>query len=159
MLNNLYIFHSSGKLLFSKNWDAEGIQEDPVLISGFLSAVWMFAQKVGSKGVRSIQTENKLLVGISSPTYDLLFVLEANQKVDVTGVKALLSRIRQSFIQKFRKMLKEDSIISTDAFEGWSANLDNIMDEVDVAPVESRMKELVKGLSFTDEDLTDEEQK
>ena len=49
-------------------------------------------------------------------------------------------------------MLKEDSIISTDAFEGWSANLDNIMDEVDVAPVESRMKELVKGLSFIDED-------
>ncbi len=159
MLNNLYVFHSTGKLLFSKNWKAEGIQEDPVLISGFLSAIWMFAQKIGSKGVRAIHTEKDLLIGISSPTYDLLFVLVANPKADVAEVKRLLGRIRQSFIQKHRTLLKQDTDFSTDAFDEWSANLESIMDEVDVAPVETRMKELVKGLSFTDDESTNEEQK
>ncbi|MHA1264491.1 MAG: hypothetical protein ACTSRS_04570 [Candidatus Helarchaeota archaeon] len=147
MLDNLYIFHSSGKLLFSKNWREEGIQEDPVLISGFLSAIWMFAKKIGSKGVRSIQTETNLLVGVSSPTYDLLFVLVANRNADASACTHLLKRIRQSFIIKHSELLKTpDLAVSTDRFEDWNLNLEKLIEEIDVAPVESVMKRLMQNL-------------
>lgn len=148
MLNNLYIFHSTGKLLFYKNWKLEGMaSEDPVLISGFLSAIWTFAQKVGSKGVRAIHMDENLLMGISSPTYDLLFVLVVERTADTVACKALLGRIRQSFIQKHRGILKEpDFLFSTDVFDDWANNLENILEEVDVAPVESVMKKLMKNI-------------
>ncbi|MFX1296327.1 MAG: hypothetical protein ACFFD2_15930 [Promethearchaeota archaeon] len=146
MLNNLYVFHSSGKLLFSKSWEKNGNITDPVLISGFLSAIWMFAQKIGSKGVRSIHTENKLLVGIASPKYDLLFVLVADQNSDVEACKHLLTRIRQSFLQKFRKELKEEYEFSIADFDSWCLNLEKLTNNIDVAPVESVMKRFLKDI-------------
>lgn len=157
MLQNLYVFHSSGKLLFSKNWEGSGgVEEDPVLVSGFLSAIWMFAQKIGSKGVRSIQTENKLLVGIASPTYDLLFVLVGDPNLDQVAVKHLLTRIRQSFLQKFRKELKEICDFSTDEFDDWGQNLEKLIEDTDVAPVESLMKRFLKDIVGETKDKPEE---
>ena len=156
MLNNLYIFHSTGKLLLSKNWTSDAVKEDPVLISGFLSAIWMFAQKIGSKGVRSIHTENKLLVGISSPTYDLLFVLVAEPNAEVASCKTLLGRIRRSFIQKYRKVLTNSTDLPTDEFEDWLENLDNITAEHDVAPVTSVMKKFLQDIVDETKDKDEE---
>ena len=154
MLTNLYIFHSTGKLLLSKSWTGEAVKEDPVLISGFLSAIWMFAKKIGSKGgVRNIHIGDKLLVGVSSPTYDLLFVLVAKPNAEVAACKALLGRIRRSFIQKHRTLLKDSRDLPTDVFEGWLRNLDIITADHDVAPVESVMKKFLRKMSeTTDED-------
>ncbi|MHA1649272.1 MAG: hypothetical protein ACTSYB_03680 [Candidatus Helarchaeota archaeon] len=147
MINNLYIFMSSGKLLFTYNWKQErSVEEDPVLISGFLSAIWMFAQKIGSKGVRAIQTENNLLVGVSSPKYDLLFVLVADSNSDIAACKHLLTRIRQSFIQKFRRQLQQDYEFGIDDFNEWRENLERLTDDMDVAPVESVMKKFLKNI-------------
>ena len=146
MLSNLYVFHSSGKLLYSKNWGEGGVEEDPVLVSGFLSAIWMFAQKIGSKGVRSIQMENKLLVGIASPKYDLLFVILADLNSDVAACKRLLTRIRQSFIQKFRNELQKEKALSTEDFNVWSQNLERLTEDISVAPVESVMKGFLKDI-------------
>ena len=147
MLDTLYVFHSSGKLLFSKNWKGdEGVQEDPVLVSGFLSAIWMFAQKIGSKGVRSIQTENNVLVGVSSPTYNLLFVLVADLNADISACKNLLSRIRQSFLQKFRKQLKTSPDFLLEDCDDWSQNLESICDNMDVTPVHQQMKRFLKDI-------------
>ena len=138
---------SSGKLLFTYNWKQEGsVEEDPVLISGFLSAIWMFAQKIGSKGVRAIQTENNLLVGVSSPKYDLLFVLVADSNSDIAACKHLLTRIRQSFIQKFRRQLQQDYEFGVDDFNEWRENLERLTDDMDVAPVESVMKKFLKNI-------------
>ena len=140
------MFHNSGKLLYSKNWGEGGVEEDPVLVSGFLSAIWMFAQKLGSKGVRAIQTENKLLVGIASPKYDLLFVLVAGLQSDIEACKSLLTRIRQSFLQKFRKELQQEQELSTDEFNVWSQNLERLTNDINVAPVESVMKSFLKDI-------------
>jgi hypothetical protein len=147
MLLNLFIFHSSGRLLFSENWKEEGsVAEDPVLVSGFLSAIWMFAQKIGSKGVRSIQMENQLLVGVSSPKYDLLFVLGTELNSDIAACKHLLSRIRQSFLKKFQDELPRADELSTDTFNCWKENLDRIVEDMDVAPVESQMKRFLQNI-------------
>jgi len=141
------VFHSSGKLLFSKNWkEAGSVVEDPVLVSGFLSAIWMFAQKIGSKGVRSIQTENQLLVGISSPKYDLLFVLVADLGSDVSACKHLLTRIRQSFLKKFAGKLNKGNELSTDIFNSWIENVDRLTEDMDVMPVESQMKKFLRNI-------------
>ncbi|HUX98147.1 MAG TPA: hypothetical protein VMV49_01215 [Candidatus Deferrimicrobium sp.] len=147
MLHNLYIFHSTGKLLYSYDWMEEGsVKEDPVLVSGFLSAIWMFAQKIGSQGVRSIQTENSLLVGIASPKYSLLFVLVAKADASTAACKNLLGRIRQSFIQKYRKQLADEEALFYEDFHEWVANLENITEEMDVSPVESVMKRFLKDI-------------
>ncbi|NVM54232.1 MAG: hypothetical protein HWN66_11070 [Candidatus Helarchaeota archaeon] len=150
MLNNLYIFHSTGKLLFSRKWTGTGtVKEDPVLISGFLSAIWMFAQKIGGGsggGVRVIQTEENIMVGISSPTYDLLFVLVADPKADIASCKHLLSRMRRSFTQKYKKLLKQETDFSTDVFDDWIQNLDEILKDMDVSPVQSVMKKFLKNI-------------
>lgn len=148
MINNLFIFYSSGKLLFSKNWKEEGsVVEDPVLISGFLSAIWMFAKKIGATGgIRSIQTENQLLVGIASPKFDLLFVLVADPGADIAACKHLLTRVRQSFLQKYRKNLSEDCLFSTEEFSDWIQNLETLKNDLDVSPVQSVMKKFLKNI-------------
>jgi len=155
MIDNLYIFNSSGKLLFSKNWKSQGsVEEDPVLVSGFLSAIWMFAQRIGSKGVRSIQTENKLLVGVASPTYNLIFVLVSEPNADINACKNLLTRVRQSFLQKYRKNIQKDCDFNLEDCNDWLQNLERIVEEMEITPVESVMKRFLKDIvdNKTDED-------
>ena len=155
MIDNLYIFNSSGKLLFSKNWKSQGsVEEDPVLVSGFLSAIWMFAQRIGSKGVRSIQTENKLLVGVASPTYNLIFVLVSEPNADINACKNLLTRVRQSFLQKYRKNIQKDCDFNLEDCNDWLQNLERIVEETEITPVESVMKRFLKDIvdNKTDED-------
>ena len=148
MIDNLYIFNSSGKLHFSKNWKSQGsVEEDPVLVSGFLSAIWMFAKKIGSKGgIRSIQTDNNLLVGIASPTYNLLFVLVSEPNSDIGACKSLLTRVRQSFLQKYRTNLRNDCDFTLEDCNDWLENLEKIVEETDIAPVESLMKRFLKDI-------------
>ena len=151
MISNLYIFNTSGKLLFSKNWKIQGcVEEDPVLVSGFLSAIWMFAQKISigaSKGVRSIQTEDRLLVGIASPTYNLLFVLVGDPGADIGACKSLLARIRQSFLQKYRKTLKKEPDFRSEDFDAWLPNAEKIVQDTELYSVESVMKRFIKDLA------------
>lgn len=151
MISNLYIFSTSGKLLFSKNWKTQGsVEEDPVLVSGFLSAIWMFAQKIAireSKSVRAIQTEDRLLVGIASPTYNLLFVLVGDPGADIGACKSLLARIRQSFLQKFRKTLKNEPDFRSEDFDEWLQNAEKIVKDTELTTVESAMKHIIKNLA------------
>lgn len=159
MINNLYIFNTAGKLLFSKNWNIKGsVEEDPVLVSGFLSAIWMFAQKISIrelKSVRAIQTEDRLLVGIASPTYNLLFVLVGDPGADIGACKSLLARLRQSFLKTFRKTLTSEPDFRSEDFNSWLKNAEKIIQDTDLTTVESAMKRILKGLA----DKTKEEGK
>jgi len=120
------------------------------LVSGFLSAIWMFAQKISigaSKGVRSIQTEDRLLVGIASPTYNLLFVLVGDPGADIGACKSLLARIRQSFLQKYRKTLKKEPDFRSEDFDAWLQNVEKIVQDTELCSVESVMKRFIKDLA------------
>ncbi len=99
MIHNIWVIHKeSGRNVFAKMYGKVQIDKD--LLSGFLTAVFSFAEsEVKSAGVESI------VMGGLQWLYDyhkgLLFIIAADKSDDIELLRGQLDIVRDSFLEKF----------------------------------------------------------
>ncbi|MHA1229078.1 MAG: hypothetical protein ACTSPQ_00390 [Candidatus Helarchaeota archaeon] len=105
MLKNIYIFLADGILLFDKGW--EDLNQDPMLISGFCSALWMFSKQIGGEDFELLKTKRYLILGTSSEKYQIKFILIIDHSDDIDEHIKLLEDIKQDFCSIYREDLEK----------------------------------------------------
>ena len=154
LIYSIYIFHKSGHLLFSEDINPRvetlSKKDNPDLISGLLSAISQFSESLGGKGVQRISMEEKYqIVGITSPKFNIRFVMMTDLTDDTGECHYFLRRCRQSFITKYREHLlnlKKKTLVKSDIFEDWGENLKTLSTDLDLMPIQQAMSGTIKEL-------------
>ncbi|MHA1269635.1 MAG: hypothetical protein ACTSPY_07580 [Candidatus Helarchaeota archaeon] len=125
MLRNIYIFSTDGILLFNKAWDDIG--QDPLLISGFCSALWMFAKQIGGIGFRLLETEVYTIIGTSSKEYQVKIIIIIDNTDDIKKYKDFIETIKEDFCHQYKndliKIKKKESPVKLNLFRDYNHNL------------------------------------
>jgi len=117
MIHNVWILEKkSGRLLFSDKLGS--IETEGDLLSGFLSAIYSFAEMEISSGIESMEMGEYNMIYCLS--HELLFVMAADKTDSSSSLKAQIDLIRDSFIDEFPD-LKENP---EDFLENWLGNRD-----------------------------------
>ena len=104
MIHNVWILEKkSGILLFQDKLGS--IETEGDLLSGFLSAIYSFAEMEISSGIESMEMGEYNMIYCLS--HGLLFVMAADKTDSSSNIKAQIDLIRDSFIDEFPG-LKED---------------------------------------------------
>ncbi|MHA1379243.1 MAG: hypothetical protein ACTSRG_12745 [Candidatus Helarchaeota archaeon] len=155
MIYSIYIFHKAGHLLFSEELKPRTKKsrrrDSPDLISGLFSAISQFAESLGGRGIQKIQMEEKYsITGITSPKYNIRFVIMTDLSDDTGECNYFLRRCRTSFIQKYRKdlkKLKKNTLVNTEIFEDWKYNLRNLSEDLELLSIEQVMSGSIKKIA------------
>ena len=118
VIHNVWILEKrSGRLLFSDKLGS--IETEGDLLSGFLSAIYSFAEmEISAMGIESMEMGNYNMIYCLS--HGLLFVLAADKTDSSASLKAQIDLIRDSFVDEFPG-LKENH---EDFLEKWYGNRD-----------------------------------
>ena len=117
MIHNVWILEKkSGILLFHDKLGSIETEED--LLSGFLSAIYSFAEMEISSGIESMEMGEYNMIYCLS--HGLLFVMAADKTDSSSNIKAQIDLIRDSFIDEFPG-LKEDH---EEFLKNWHGNRD-----------------------------------
>jgi hypothetical protein len=104
MIHNVWILEKrSGRLLFHDKLGSIETEED--LLSGFLSAIYSFAEMEISSGIESMEMGEYNMIYCLS--HGLLFVMAADKTDGSVSLKAQIDLIRDSFVDEFPEF-KED---------------------------------------------------
>lgn len=154
LIHSIYIFHVNGQLLYTKEINREegfGKNRNPDLISGLLAAISQFAKELGGKGIQKIQMEEKFaIIGITSPTYFIRFVILTDLEDDTSECYHFLKRCRQSFSKRYRDKLekiKKGALINTDLFTDWEENLSRFLEETEFVSIKDAMSGTIKEIA------------
>ena len=139
-IHNVWIVEKkSGILLFHEKLGSIEAEED--LLSGFLSAVFSFAEsEIGAKGIESMEMGDYNMVYCVS--HGVLFVMAADKEDKWSNLKAQIDLIRDSFIEEFPNLKRDwEHFLSDwggdrDLFESFHTPLKDLVNswvEVEVA--------------------------
>ncbi len=104
MIQNVWILEKeTGRPVFHKSFGS--IKAQDVLLSGFLSAVYSFAEsEISGLGIESMEMGEYVLVYCFS--HNLLFVAAANKEDKASNLKMQVDYIKTSFLQEFPFVVK-----------------------------------------------------
>lgn len=100
-LQALYVMHRSGICLFSESFSEQGIDKD--LATGFLSAIFMYAQEMGSGEIERIELDEFKF--IFREIGDQLLVISVDRKLPLDEAQMLIDQIKE----RFDYLAKQDS--------------------------------------------------
>ncbi len=113
MIQNLYILNPSGICIYSYEFQKKAFVDEQ-LLSGFLSAITMFAQEAFRTGLQAIQIRSgQKMIFYLEQIHKLMFCAIANEQDNNRLLETLLKEIAQEFVFKMSKILisGEDSRI------------------------------------------------
>ncbi len=116
MIHNLWILEKeTGRPIFHERFGTIEAQE--VLLSGFLSAVFSFAEsEISGMGIESMEMGEYILVYCFS--HGLLFVMAADKEDSVLTLKTQVNYIKHSFLEEFPIISKGGQ----DFLRNWDGN-------------------------------------
>ncbi|MHA1311547.1 MAG: hypothetical protein ACTSQO_11575 [Candidatus Helarchaeota archaeon] len=131
MLRNIYIFLSDGILLFDWAWNDLG--QDPLLISGFCSALWMFSKQIGGIEFQMLKTKLYTFIGTSSKEYQIKIILIIDNVNDLSKYEDFLESIKNDFCKKHRieliKIKNKQIPVKLNYFKNYSIDIKLITDQ------------------------------
>ncbi|MHA1270130.1 MAG: hypothetical protein ACTSPY_10120 [Candidatus Helarchaeota archaeon] len=145
-IQNVLILQPNGTLIFSK--DYHSIKENPVIISGFLTAIDSFAQSIGAGSkVHTIETDEYKFVGDISEKYKIKFIVICEKDDDIKQARYLLKSCKRSFIMKFNKLLNtKKPFHNIEKFKEWEPNLDKIVNKSELSSFETVVSKTIHDL-------------
>ncbi len=114
MIQNLYILNPSGICIYSHEFQKNTFVDEQ-LLSGFLSAITMFAQEAFRTGLQAIQIRSgQKMIFYLEQIHGLMFCAIANEQDNNRLLETLLKEIAQEFVSKMRNILNlnQDSKIN-----------------------------------------------
>lgn len=104
MIQNVWILEKdTGRPVFNKRFGS--IEAQDILLSGFLSAVYSFAEsEISGLGIESIEMGEYIFIYCFS--HNLLFVLAADKEDKASTLKMQVDYIKTSFLQEFPFVVK-----------------------------------------------------
>jgi hypothetical protein len=115
VIHNVWIVEkSSGILLFDEKIGS--IETEADLLSGFLSAIYQFAELEMETGLESMEMGEYNLVYYVS--HDLLFVMAADKDDDLSDLQFKIRSIKDSFLEEFPEIEQEGK----EFLQKWSKN-------------------------------------
>ncbi|MCP4764495.1 MAG: hypothetical protein GY870_22155 [archaeon] len=126
LITELWIIESNGTLLYNQKTKTS---VNPILFSGFMSAILQFVQQLGESSViHVLKLGNSNFVILKEDENKIIIVGKAEGKVDTKKVQKLLEKIALKFINKYQDILRNwDGNI--EYFESFSDILDLDTDE------------------------------
>jgi hypothetical protein len=124
MIQGLWVIDESGLCLFHESFN-ETVNQDPLVISGFLSAIFTFSQEIGQKRLELTETDDFRFVYTMKPP--LLFVVAGAKQDSPDTLNRYLHQIKQDFFHHYEEIAWQTFLKSQqgnyDVFEDYKSQL------------------------------------
>lgn len=121
MIKNVIVFWSSGRLLFSKSYEAQ--EKSPHLISGFLSALSSFVKEIGEKEIRSLQMHpHKVFMSVRQ---NLCFSIFMDKDDEEAQGELILKNLISSFLETYPN-ITPDTSFDISQYSGFETAVDEL---------------------------------
>ena len=102
MIRGFWVIDQGGLCLFHEAFGDE-VEQDPLMLSSFMSAIFTFSKEIGQKPLELSETEEyRFVYTMRSP---LLFVLAADRKEPPDVLKNSLKHIIDNFFLNYEEMV------------------------------------------------------
>lgn len=131
MIQNIYIIDAAGICLYSYDFQ-RNIFINEQLLSGFLSAITMFAQEAFQTGLQAIQIRNgQKMIFYLEQVHKLMFCAIADDLDNNRLLENVLKEIAQKFVGKMSKILTSDEHSRIDEYKQFDPILPEILKNKD----------------------------
>ncbi len=124
---NLYVIDGAGICIYSYEFQ-RNVFVNEQLLSGFLSAITMFAQEAFQTGLHAIQIRNgQKMIFYLEQNHKLMFCAVADDKDNNRLLERILGEIAQSFVEETKDLLDSDNHGRIDGYKRFDTVLPEIV--------------------------------
>lgn len=105
MIRNLIIFSKKGYNLLEVNFgECHSLAASPLMVSGFISAIYAFGQSLNGRGIKNIRFEHLYFMLYTQNEFIFLISVDDDRESEN---RAKLERISSLFLEKYSEDLRE----------------------------------------------------
>lgn len=124
-ISEIWIVNKSGAPIFNRSIDTK---VDPALFGGFLSAIQAFIEtQFKGAHLETLVFGQSQLFFLYIGLYNMFIVARSPKKVNAKDIQALLEKIRDLFLEKYKLLLEKD-VADLDQFLSFNSDLEKLLE-------------------------------